>query len=233
MRRTGIVTGMAAEAECVRRAVTKGGWDNAPLLFCAGASTERARAGAMELVERGAQALVSFGIAGGLDPVHRTGTLIVAEYVATRAGTVWATNEVWRHALIETASHAGLAPVGGTVATVSRASASAASKKQLRKETGACAVDMESAGVAAAAAAAGLPFLALRAIADPADRSLPHCVNAALSAEGRPRIGAILLALLIRPWECVALSRLARDNAVAMRTLRRVAALDAAFLPPL
>jgi hypothetical protein len=44
---------------------------------------------------------------------------------------------------------------------------------------------MESAGVAEAAAAAGLPFLALRAIADTADDALPEGADRLVTAAGK------------------------------------------------
>ena len=51
--------------------------------------------------------------------------------------------------------------------------ATQADKARAWIDTGALAVDLESAVVARAAAAAGIPFLVLRAIADPATRHLP------------------------------------------------------------
>ena len=97
---------------------------------------------------------------------------------------------------------------GGVLAT-------AAEKAALRRATGADAVDLESA----AAARAGIPFAALRAICDPAARDLPHAALVALDARGR--IGAlhVLAAVLARPAELPALLRLAGDAARARRAL--------------
>ena len=69
----GIVTGLIAEADCIARRV--GEWRQAdrPFLYCAGANGERAREGALRLIEDGAKALISFGMAGGLDPAPIAG----------------------------------------------------------------------------------------------------------------------------------------------------------------
>ena len=71
----GIVTGLEAEAAVLRGAANVSHPDRLPFIACAGA--ERARAAAQRLLTKGAEALISFGIAGGLDPALRPGRLIV------------------------------------------------------------------------------------------------------------------------------------------------------------
>jgi len=70
---------------------------------------------------------------------------------------------------------------------------------------------MESRGVAEAAHEAGVPFVALRAVADPADRSLPPAAVDAINAYGRLRPLRVLLGLLRRPRDLAALFALATD----------------------
>lgn len=220
MTRLGIVTGMVAEADCFRDAPSL----SSALVFCAGGSCGRAEAGACELIRRGATALVSFGIAGGLDPELRTGDIVVARSVLSPAGEIFPTHPAW------TASVAGrLAASSGSVVTLDQAASTPASKRSLRQRTGASVVDMESSGVAAAAAKANLPFIVIRAVADPADRRLPRSALAGLAPDGNTRPLAVLAALAIRPWELVALVALAGVTSGAMRSLRRVAALDLGF----
>jgi len=62
-------------------------------------------------------------------------------------------------------------------------------KAGLFHTTGAIAVDLESHLVAQAAARAGRPFLILRAIADPASRSLPPAAVNGLDSDGNPALG--------------------------------------------
>ena len=66
-------------------------------------------------------------------------------------------------------------------------------KRAAWRETGALAVDMESAVVARAADAAGIPFLVLRAIADPAVRELPSAALIPLAENGTPALARVLV----------------------------------------
>ena len=89
---------------------------------------------------------------------------------------------------------------------------------------------MESHVVAAVAAAAGVPFIAVRAIADPAARALPRAALAAAGPDGTLQLGALVAALLARPGEIGDMVGLARASRKAMRALRGVAALGGPLL---
>ena len=67
--RTGVVVGMAAENRIARRM----GWP----IAIGGGTARGAAAAARELVGQGCTSLISFGLAGGLDPVLRSGALVV------------------------------------------------------------------------------------------------------------------------------------------------------------
>jgi adenosylhomocysteine nucleosidase len=100
----------------------------------------------------------------------------------------------------------------------------AADKAARFAASGALAVDMESLGVARAAEAAGLPFLVVRAVADPAGRSLPRAALKAIGPDGRLKLVSALAAMYLRPWEGPALVRLAYETRLAFDTLEKVAA---------
>ena len=55
---------------------------------------------------------------------------------------------------------------------------------------------MESHHVARAAAAHGLPFIAIRAISDRADQALPACFAGFVDAQGGTKMSAVLAALI-------------------------------------
>ncbi len=116
----------------------------------------------------------------------------------------------------------GEAVEGGTLAGVDRPVMRAEQKLALFAESMARAADMESHVVARAAAAAGVPFVAIRVVGDPSNRAIPRAALAGLGADGRIAGSAVAGALLLRPWECIDMMALALDTARAMRRLRRV-----------
>jgi hopanoid-associated phosphorylase len=221
----GIVVGIEMEADCLRPAFPAAA---PPLIAISGANSARAGAAAQALVEEGAQYLLSFGLAGGLDPRRRPGTLVVASSVIAPDSRRFACDAGWRKRLIGAGRDGPpllIAELAGSDAPV----AGPPDKRRLFETTRAAAVDMESHVVAAVAARAGLPFLAVRAIADPADRTIPRAALAGVAPDGRQRPLAVLVHLLGRPWETVALLRLALDSRAALAVLRRVARGGALF----
>lgn len=229
IRQVGVVTGLAAEADCLRKAGLKA---EPPIIFVSGASPARAREGAAILAENGAAGLLSFGMAGGLDPALSPGTLVVARAVAGEDGTIYTADNDWR---VRFTAEIGedLEFSLGTLAGRDRPVLSAAEKTALFQATGAVAADMESHAVAAVARKLSLPFLAVRAIADPASRSVPEFALMGLSPEGRMKPGAIIARLLARPWEIPGLLALAAETRAALRNLRRVADVGALLGLPL
>lgn len=88
---------------------------------------------------------------------------------------------------------------------------------------------MESIAVAAAAAAAEVPFLAVRVVIDPVNRAVPHWLIDAVDSLGKPRLGPLVAGLAANPQDLLALLRLARDQRTALAALRDVA-IDAGRL---
>jgi len=99
--------------------------------------------------------------------------------------------------------------------------ASAAEKERLLLSSGAIAVDMESHGAARAATRAGVPFLAIRAIADPAHRALPKAALGAVAPDGSTRVLSTLIQCAKAPGDFPALLQLGSDSNKALKTLRR------------
>ena len=223
MSRLGVVTGMAAEAQCLPRP----GADDALDVVCSGGDSGRAAGAAARLIEQGAGALLSFGLAGGLDPALRPGALVVVETVIAPDGGRWETDRRWREAL--RAALAAMQPVGGALAGSDRVVATVAEKRRLFEATGACAVDMESHAVARVAADRGVPFAALRAVVDPAGRALPGVARTALDSDGRLRTLSVLLRVVKRPREAPGLVPAAWDFSRALAALRRAAAAAPLF----
>ena len=203
----GIVCGMATEV----RALGRWGEDPGVAVAVSGARPDRAEAESRRLVSNGVQGLLSWGIAGALAPGLKTGDLIRPAVVSGPDGARW---------------DVVLAPGDGVLAGHDRLVRHVEAKAGLRAATGAVAVDMESHRVAHVAAEAGIPFGVIRAISDPADRELPQLAENALTEEGRPRIGAVLLGLARRPLEMGSLIRAGQDSRAALRVLSQVASTE-------
>ena len=223
MIRLGVVTGMAAEARCLPRPSA----GDTLAVACSGGDPARALAGAKRLVDEGSQALLSFGLAGGLDPSLRPGALIVATAVIAPGGERWETDRDWREAML--AALPSSRPTSCLLAGSDRPIATVADKRRLFEATGACAVDMEGHAVARVANECGLPFAALRAVADPADRAIPEAALRGLGADGRLRVAAVLLRLAACFWEVPGLVAVAWESARALGGLRHAAAAAPLF----
>jgi hopanoid-associated phosphorylase len=213
----GVVTGLRAEARCLRRLNLR--------IACTGGSSERARAEAARLVSEGAAGLVSFGLAGGLAPELRPGDLLLPESVAAPDGPAVAADAPWRERLRVVLKGGGLGATGGALAGSDRIVATTSEKRSLLETTGALAVDMESHAIAAVARDARVPFVILRAVADPHDRVIPQAALEALRPDGRVHLPSVLGGVIREPRQLLALLRLGRDTAAALATLRRAALL--------
>jgi adenosylhomocysteine nucleosidase len=183
------------------------------LVQAGGGTPAGAEAAAKQLVARGATALVSFGLAGGLDPVLRPGTVIVPSRVLSDGATL-ATDFPLAACFGGLTGHMILA--GETVV------AKAAAKGRLFAATHAHAIDLESGPVARIALAYKLPFVVVRAICDPAERDLPPAALVALNTDGEIGLLPVMRSLMRQPGQIIGLVMLARDAALARRALARV-----------
>jgi adenosylhomocysteine nucleosidase len=216
----GIITGLIGEAHTLAGLPVP----DRPSIFCSGANSARALEGARTMVSNGCAGLLSFGMAGGLEPGLDPGAVVVPDAVIAPGGKLFKTDKAWRQSLraaLGPSMEVSAQPLVGSGTLVT----SVAAKKSLYRDTDAVAVDMESHAVARAARDGGVPFLALRVIADPADRAVPEWIVGAISEGGRPRPGRILAGLLIRPWDVGVLIGLAGDSRKALTRLSRVALL--------
>lgn len=211
----GVVCALASEARHVRPS-------DAVRVALSGMGGAAATQSARGLVEAGAQALVSFGMAGGLDPALAPGTVFFpSEVMSPDGGAIIATDESWRE---QVGARVASQPVmGGRLVTTSKAVGTRADKARLFAQTGAAAVDMESLAIAEVARSQGLPFIAIRVIVDGAADTLPPVVTAAADAEGHLQIGRLLGALARQPGELPALIRLGQRYRAANRSLAAVA----------
>jgi len=199
------------------------------LVIVSGVGLAAAAEGARRLTAAGIRALISWGMAGGLDPALAAGCLVLPREVIAPEGSVFATAHEWRERL--SGAIAAHRVYGGRLLTCREPLGSTEAKARAFRQTGAVAVDMESAAVAGVAASARLPFLAVRAIVDTAADELPRSAVAATTNDlSTLRITRVLGALARRPAELPVLIRLAGRYRAANRALSAVAG-SGALLP--
>jgi len=170
-----IVTGLLQEA---RIAAGPG-----MAVICSSSDPNQLRALLTTLDPTSIRGVISFGVAGGLDPSLKTGDVVVATEVMA-GDTRWLAGLSLTEAQIASIALGRRRVVRGLLAGVEELVAASACKAALHSETGAAAVDMESHIAAAYAAEVGIPFAALRVISDPAHRALPVVARRAIKPNG-------------------------------------------------
>jgi adenosylhomocysteine nucleosidase len=208
-----VVTGLARESQIAAGPdVTR--------VVCSGSNPNRLRSELAGVDIGDMRAVISFGIAGGLDPALRPGDVVVASAVISEAG-VWKVPAKILAAITAQVSRHGIHATNGFVVGVEEPIIAPASKTALRRETNAAAVDMESHIGAAYAASKGLPFAAIRVISDPAERALPELAKKALKPDGRIDVPAVVAGLAHAPLQLATLIRAGGDAGRAFAGLRR------------
>jgi adenosylhomocysteine nucleosidase len=203
-------------------------------LAVSGAGPFHAHQAALRLIGQGVAALVSWGCAAALDPRLNPGDLVLPERILGIDGSAYAVDAEWRDRLIRMLSPA-VPTMAGALTESAHIVPGGAEKQALHAATGAIAVDMESAAIARLAHAHGLPFLAVRAVADTAAMKLPDAVIIALNPRGDVRLRKLLGYSVRHPAQFIELARLGRAFGAAMATLRHARSLtgnDCCFLPP-
>ena len=156
-------------------------------------------------------------IAQHLQPGH----LVLAEQIHGEDDQFHPTDTAWRTRLAE-GLPANLTMASGIIRESRRVLGTRTEKAALQQKTGALAVDMESGAIARTAGSHQLPFLAVRAIADPAGMDFPAAVTRSLNPRGDVRMIELLGHLARRPGQIPDLIRLGQAFGAAMHTLHQV-----------
>lgn len=215
MTKLGIITGIAMEAKLLERFVSP-----SLMVDYAGLDPSAAHRAAEKMIAAGATALLSFGLAGGLNPAVSAGAVVIPAEI--RGDKKFPCDLAWTRRLAsllkETPSLLAHAPA--VLATPD-------AKAAMFAATGAPAADMESYGVAETAAMHGLPFAAVRVVADTAADTIPSTALTSLDNAGRLRVGKAAWGALTHPWQIPGLVRLGGRTATAMKKLEALARLGA------
>lgn len=194
----------------------------------AGVGPFHALRAAERLLACGVTQLASWGVAGALDPGLAPGDVLIPDRILYADGDAGFATNTDAVACLGMALGSHLRVRGGALWSSDHPIATAADKHALAARSGALAVDMEAAPVAAVAARAKLPFIALKAICDPATRELPASMLRAMDAASGGfswRMVSAIVAGGPATWRAARL--LARDFASARHALATAAALAA------
>jgi adenosylhomocysteine nucleosidase len=157
-------------------------------------------------------AALSLGVAGGLSPQLRTGDLIVGDRTILQRDSRQVLYEEKASRLENFPCDSGLQDAAvtvirrwdsrywvGPILTVGRIVLTAEEKRHLAAESGAIALDMESAAIASAASACSVPFLAIRGVLDPIHEDLGAGFDQFLDERGEPQLLALIRYLMTHP----------------------------------
>jgi hopanoid-associated phosphorylase len=161
-----------------------------------------------------AEAIISLGLGGALDPEFAPGDWVVARAVVWDGGEA-VTDADWTEALRSRLPNARDGVILGSETML----LDRAAKAKARAEFHAAAVDMESQVAAQITLRFGLPFAAARVISDRADEDLPAAVAVGLAADGRMALGPVLWAVARAPGQIPALISTARQAGRAFARL--------------
>ncbi|MEM7633018.1 MAG: hypothetical protein AAF299_00555 [Pseudomonadota bacterium] len=227
IRPVGLITALAQEYSVVSSVVT-------PLsdrLIAVQSGLGRA-AGFLAAAELGRQekqlsGLVSIGFCGALDAAITTGSVILPNAIITADNERFETDPAWITAVA--GKMAGLPVVTErAIYCATEIIETRAGKQDTHSRCGACAVDMESAGIAHAATRFNIPFIAVRIVLDEGTDTLPEATRDAVHSDGNLNIKGLLRGLASRPQDVGGLIRLAGKSGKAQKQLK---AVSEALLP--
>ncbi len=223
---TGIIVSLPEElATLTRKKIATGSCTNLSahvMVACAGVGIDNARSAARLLIDKGCGRLVSWGCAAALDTSLQPGDLVVPEVLIAENLEQYFADNGWHRQIIARLAAAGELS-SAPICESSHLVATSLEKRTLRETHGCSAVDMESVAIARTALRYGIPFLAIRCIADPADMNLPNAIAHALDDQGRVKLLRLLSFIVRHPREIPGLIKLGRHFHAATDKLQYIA----------
>ena len=171
------------------------------------------------VVPTNCEAIISFGLCGGLSPQAQIGQAFICDTLVTPKGDFQA-DVAWRKRLFAATKyyerHWWSSDAFNTANTV-------AEREQLLAQTGCWIIDDETYAVAQFAQARGIPFQALRTVSDGAEDNLPQAVIDALNPDGSDDLEAVLLSVIKDPIQIPDLLKTAEEYYKSLAELNTAA----------
>lgn len=211
-----VVVGISKEAELARGKNIN--------VVISGADPSRLQQALKSLNPEKVRAIISYGVAGGLDPEYRPGDVIVPRAVVM-GGKRWETDAFLSSQFAGQIVGQNIVVHDGVLVGSNEVIMNPKAKKDIHDQTGAAAVDMESHIAAQYAEDVGVPFAVVRVISDPAERTLPSVTRNSIKPNGDIRIFRIIGKLLYHPWQLPDLIRAGKDSSLAFDILEKCRSL--------
>lgn len=221
----GIITALPFEAACFTgNAINPGTYQVvAPnvYVYYAGMGPDNATRAAQSLIELTVDALVSWGVAGALDPQLKSGDTVLPVELVDTEGQHYQVSQTWHAALSNKINGHGVYSTGRLLST-SDVQHDPQQKTRLGQSVQAVAIDMESTAVAKVARDAHKPFVVIRTIFDTVSMQIPSSSINATDEYGRVSVLKLMTGLLRSPAELLQYPGLTSAFTKARSSLQRV-----------
>ena len=221
--RLGVVAAFDREAQMLNQAIGVAPRSESQLQIAyAGTGANGARVAGDYLLNSGATALLSWGVAAALDHGPSPGGLLMPKTIIDADLREFAVAHDWHASLREHLTdtfYVHTEPLAESRVVLN----TPVQKRVLLRRSSAIAADMESAALAALACGANVPFIAIRAVSDTASARVPCWLNGVIDGVGRLSMANFIPLLLLHPTDWVAVARLALGFRAARATLMGVA----------
>ncbi len=226
MSKIGVIAALPVEARCLypeKLDIASPAEIHSDIFLClSGIGTESAYTAIEQLLSLEIDALVSWGVAGALDPSLKAGDLLIADSVII-SDKNFQTSSDWLVNIKNYFLNISLNPVIAPIASIDAMSITNNDKTLLHNNTGALAVDMESAAIADISSKHNLDFIVIRAIADEIDTPIPEVVTKYTNALGQPDFIPFVISCLKNPRQIKELIKLAKCYNKSIKTLKHCA----------
>lgn len=164
--------------------------------------------------------IISTGFAAGLRPSVTSGTILLPRKIIDRNRSALPVDQKYHDRILSVLNH-HIALDTAPVVEASEILVTPSDKAAAQIDCDAAGADMESAKIAAFCARHGFPFIALRAVLDPAHASMPRCIATATTNGNVPGALQVIAGLAREPADWPHMTALLRYVYLARQSLRR------------
>jgi len=226
LKKIGIIAALPDEAKCLYQDRLN---QSEPIeiqqdifLCLSGVGEALAAAATQRLLQHDIDALISWGVAGAIDPELKVGDMLISETVFYR-DKKFTSSLSWFNNIIKELQSKFSNVRSGLIVSNTEICSSIENKQSLYKNTGAVAVDMESGAIAEIAYSKKIDFITIRAISDDANTIIPGVVLNNTDPLGRPDLFPFLFSCIKQPGQIIDLFKLAKRYKKALSSLIEIA----------